>query len=130
MSNDLETPPAPGAMRLVSGIIADVQLLIAQQLALFRHEIRGEFVRAREAGAIVAGGLATALTGGLLLCGMLVHLLAWLAPACPLWGCYGIVGAPIVALGTVVCFVGMRKFRRFNAVTAEIDRNLKETVGG
>ena len=130
MSNDLETRPEAAVMELVSGIITDVQVLIKQQLALFRHEIKGEIGRARDAGFLVVGGLAIVLTGSVLLCGMLVHLLAWMAPDVPLWGCYGIVGTPIAALGAILCLMGIQKFRYFNTTTVEPSRDRKEKVDG
>jgi hypothetical protein len=131
MSNGLETRPETGVMELVSGIITDVHVLMRQQLALFQHEIKGEIGHAREAGSLVAIGLAIVVMGGVLLCGMLVHLLARMAPGLPLWGCYGIVGAPVAGLGGILCLVGIQKFKHFNnATTVEPARDLKEKVDG
>lgn len=130
MSNDLETRPEAGVMALVSGIITDVHVLVKQQVALFQYEMKGEIGHAREAGSLVAAGLAIVVVGGVLLCGMLVHLLALMAPALPLWGCYGIVGAPVAALGSVLCLVGIQRFRYFNTPTIEPTQDLKEKVDG
>jgi hypothetical protein len=130
MSNDLETRPEARAMELVSGIITDVQVLINQQLAIFRHEIKRDISHARDAGVLVAGGLAIVLTGGVLLCGMLVHLLAWTVPVLPLWACYGIVGAPIAVLGGVLCLVGIKKFGYVGTPTVEPALDLEENIDG
>lgn len=130
MSNDLETQPEAGAMKLVGGIITDVHVLINQRLALFQHEIKGEIGRARDAGSWVAVGLAIVAMGGVLLCGMLVYLLARMAPGLPLWGCFGIVGAPIVAFGGILCLIGIQKFKYFNIPIGEPAQVLKEKVDG
>ena len=126
MSSDLETRPEGDVVALVGGIITDVHALIEQQLALFQHEIKGQVSQAREAGSLVAAGLSVLVMGGVLLGGMLVHLLLWLAPALPLWGCYGIVGAPVAGLGGILCLVGIRKFKHFETPGVEPARKLKE----
>lgn len=130
MSDDLKRQPEPGVTELVSGIITDVHVLIRQQLALFQYQIKGEIGHAREAGSLVAVGLAIVVVGSIFLCGMLVHLLARLAPDLPLWGCYGIVGTPVTALGGVLCLVGIQRFRYFNAPTVEPIQDHKEKVDG
>ena len=111
MPDDLKTRTETGVMDLVSGIITDVHVLVNQQLALFQHEIKGEIGHAQEAGSLVGIGLAIVVVGGVLLCGMLVHLLARIAPGLPLWGCYGIVGAPVTTLGGILCLMGIQRFR-------------------
>jgi len=130
MSNDPETRPEAGVTELVSGIIRDVDVLIRQQVAFFRHEIKGEIGHALKGGSLVAVGLAIVVMGSVLFCGMLVHLLARMAPHLPLWGCYGIVGAPVAALGGILCLLGIQKFKRFNAPTVELAQDLEEKGDG
>ncbi len=130
MSNDLETRPDRGVMKLVSGIVTDVHVLTEQQLALFRHEIKGEIGHAQEAGSLVAVGLAILVMGSVLLCGMLVHLLAQTAPELPLWGCYGIVGTPIAVLGGILCVTGLQRFRYFKSPTLDTAPDLKRNIDG
>jgi len=128
MSNDPETRPEGGVVALMGGIITDVHMLIKQQLALFEHDIKGEVSHASEAGSLVAVGLSVIVMGGVLLGGMLVHFLAWVAPVLPLWGCYGIVGAPVAGLGAILCLVGIRKFKSFDTQSVEPAQELKEKV--
>lgn len=130
MPNDLETRQEAGVMDLVSGIITDVHVLVNQQLALFRHEIKGDIGHVQQAGSLLAAGLAIVILGGFLLCGMLVHLLAWMAPGLPLWGCYGIVGVPIAVLGGILSLAGMRRFKKFNIAAVEPAYDTKEIVDG
>ncbi|MFA6243713.1 MAG: phage holin family protein [Candidatus Hydrogenedentales bacterium] len=130
MSNDPKTPPESSVMELIGGIITDVHLLIRQQLALSRHEIKSELGHAQSAGYLMAIGLTIVAMGSVLLCGMLVHLLALMAPQLPLWGCYGIVGAPIAVLGAILCMVGIQRFGNFNTATVGLTHDLKEKLDG
>ncbi len=127
---DQETRPENGVMDLVHGILKDVHALTMQQLVLFRHEIKSEIGHAREAGSMVAFGSVIVVMGSLLLCGMLVHLLAQVAPSLPLWGCYGIVGTPIVLLGGIVCLVGIQRFKDLNTPGVQLAHSLKEKHDG
>ena len=130
MSNDLKTRPEPGVMDLLNGIITDIHVLVRQQMALFRIEIKDEIGHAREAGSLVAVGFAIVVMGGVLFCEMLVRLLAWMAPAVPLWGCYGIVGVPIIVLGGILCLAGIQKFGYFNTTIIEKPHEFKEKTDG
>ncbi len=128
MSNELETQPEAGVIALVGGVLTDVQVLIKQQLALFQHQIKRELSHALEPGVFVAIGLSAVVIGGVLLGGMLVHFLSWIAPVLPLWGYYGIVGIPVAALGGILCLVGIRKFKNFDIPSVEPAQELKEKV--
>lgn len=129
MSNVLKSEQ-DGVLHLVSGIITDVRMLIKQQLALFRHEIRGEIVDARKAGSLIAVGFTVVAIGVLLLCGMLVHLLAQLAPDLPLWACYGIVSAPIIVVGAILCLIGVQKFKHIDTAMVVSGQHFKEKFNG
>ena len=130
MPNDSTTRPEASVMTLIGGIVSDVNILIRQQLALSRHEIKREISHAQSAGYLVAVGLTIVAMGSVLLCGMLVHLLALMAPQLPLWGCYGIVGAPIAVFGAILCMVGIQRFGNFNTATVGLTRDLKEKLDG
>lgn len=130
MPNDPETRPEADVIELVRGIITDVQVLIRQQLALIQHDIRREIDCAVDAGSLVAVGMAIVVMGSGLLCMMLVHLLARMAPALPLWGCYGIVGTPIAVLGGILCLVGIQRLRHFNAPTVALTQDPRENIDG
>jgi hypothetical protein len=129
MFNNLEKPDA-GVMELVGGIITDVHLLTKQQLALFRHEMKGEIGHAREAGTLVAIGASVLIVGSILLCQMFVQLIAWIAPEIPLWGCYAIVGTPVAAIGGYVCMLGIQKFKKTNTATVELAHDRMEKADG
>ena len=130
MSNDLDKRPETGVIELVRGIITDLHMLTKQQLELLKHDIRSELDQVQEAGFLLAVGLAIVVVGKLLLCVMLVHLLASVAPSIPLWGCYGIIGAPVVALGGILCLLGIQKARPYTTPTADSAQYSKEKGDG
>jgi len=123
------TSPAngsPSVTELVSGIVGDVQDLGRQHLALFRHEVKEDFRKASDAAASLAIGLAVAQVGGILICLMLVHLLATLAPSLSLWGCYGIVGGVIVLIGSFAVMNGIHKFKSVESLSSETAEIMKD----
>lgn len=126
--NDLQTAPDVSVTQLVSGIIIDAKKLIKQQLALLRHEVKDDLRKAREAGLSLLWGSVIALVGSILLALMVIQLLSWSAPELPLWACYGIVGAPITALGGILYFAGIQKFKSFNPMPDQSVQALKETL--
>lgn len=130
MSNELETGPEAGVMTLFGGVITDVHRLITQQLALFRHEVQGDFNRVRAAGFLVAAGLVIVTVGGVTLCGMLALLAARIAPGLPLWAGYGAVGVPVSALGATLCLVGMQRLRDVSAASVAPAREPGENTDG
>jgi len=131
MAIELRNGPEPSVTSLVSGIIHDVQELMRQQLALFKEEITNDFHKAKEVAISVAISWALGLgavvvgTGMLLL--MLVHLLHW-ATQLPLWGCYGLVGAAALALGTGLLYAGKKKLETLHPLPEQSVQALKENV--
>src|SRR2546428_8916399 len=93
MIRELQTSPEPSVTGLVTGIVHDVQQLLQQQLALFKHEIKENVRKSKEAAVLMGLGIGIGSVGGLLLFFMLVYLLNWaFAGRLPLWVCYLIVG--------------------------------------
>lgn len=128
MASDLHTQEEFSVTSLLKGIVSDAQELIQQQLALFRAEIKDD-VR-KTVGiliAIVSGAFMVAV-GGALLCFMLVHLLNSVAPALPLWGCFGIVGGSVALIGGIVAYAAVARFKTFNPLPDESVQALKENV--
>jgi len=126
--NDLQTNSGPSLAQLVSGIASDVQELIKQQFALLRCEIREGSRRAAQAALLLAVGAGVLGLGVILLCFMLVHLLAWAAPALPLWVCYCIVGVMIGALGGALVYTGICRFRSAALAPDQSAEALKENL--
>jgi hypothetical protein len=105
MAEVLHSPPEPGIASLVSGIVSDGQRLVEQQLELLRREIGYEIRRVRNAAISMAIGAGITALGGLLLIGMVVHLLNAYTDL-PLWACYGIVGGALGAIGALLLYFG------------------------
>jgi putative superfamily III holin-X len=125
---DQQTDPDVSMTHLVSGILADAQKLIEQQLNLLRHEVKDELHKTMTAAMILMSGSVIVLVGGILLCFMLVELLAWTAPGIPIWGCYGIVGGSIMAFGGVLLFIAIQKLKSINPLLGESIQAFKETL--
>src|SRR5438309_2156387 len=102
------TNSEPSVTSLLSGIVTDAQELIKQQLLLFKHELKDDVTRTKEALPMLGAGAALAMTTLLLLGVTLSLLLYWLvnpAPGTgpehlPLWGCFAIF---TVVFGVVGC---------------------------
>ena len=92
MRNDtLNGSASPSMTTLVSGILTDVQELMAQQTRLLRLEIRDDLRKARSGAIYLGVGVGIAAVGGLLLCVALPLLLSALTNW-PEWVCFGIFG--------------------------------------
>jgi hypothetical protein len=135
MATDVLSPPEPFAAApersvttLVSGIIADAQNLIQQQLAMFRQEIRDDLRKSRDAALAMGVGIGITLIGSALLLIMLPLLLNWAAPELPLWACFGIVGGVLTALGGILVYAGVKKFESFNPLSEKSIEAFKENL--
>lgn len=127
MANDLRMGFEPSMTSLVSGIIADVQDLVRQQLALFREEVKGDVANAKEAAVSLALAGGVGLIGVGLLVLSLVHLLHW-ATALPLWGCYGTLAAAFLGVGSVLYFTAKKKLESSSLLPRESAQEFKESV--
>jgi len=128
MATDLRTEQEPTVTSLVSGILHDLQELLEQQLALFRHEVAADVKRTKEAALSLVLGLTIGFVGVGLLCFMLVYLLQWAAPSLPLWGCFGIVGGVFTLVGGALTLLGKNQFESFNPLPDESAQALKENI--
>jgi hypothetical protein len=128
MATNLQTGPEPGVAALASGIIHDFQELVKQQLDLFRHEIKADVRKAREASTSLAVGAGMAALGGLLMCFGIVHLLSWLMPTLPLWGSFLIVGGLLGVPGGCLSYYACQQFRASNLLPEESAEALKENL--
>ena len=112
MADRIQTSSEPTVTSLLSGIVNDAQELIKQQLQLFKHELKDDMVRAREALPSLGVGVTFAVAALFLLGLTLAHLLYWAVnPASgvgpehlPLWGCYAIVTVVFGVVGLVMLY--------------------------
>jgi len=128
MRTEVHNGSSPTVTALVSGILADVQQLLNQQMQLLRLEVREDLRKARTGAMFLGVGLGITAIGGLLLCMMLPHLLFWATNGViPLWACYGIFGVVFLFVGGGAAYVAVKKFQDA-ASLPETTTSLKENV--
>jgi hypothetical protein len=128
MRNDvLNGSSAPSMTTLVSGILTDVQQLMAQQTQLLRLEIREDLRKARAGAIFLGAGLGVTAVGGLLLCVTLPLLLHNIAPVLPLWACFGIFAVLFLFGGGGASYAAYKKFQAA-ASLSESKAALKENI--
>lgn len=113
---------------LVNGLIDDVQTLFRQELKLVKTEVQQDLKVAKEAAIEFGLGTALASLAMLLLALTLVHLLAWMAPTIPLWGCYGIITLLFGAGAAFAISKGANTVDKADFVPHETIRSMKENA--
>lgn len=98
----------PSLVSLVGGIANDAKELLRQEVALAKLEVQYELRKAKTKAIALGTGIGVCTLGGVFLLLMLVHVLVAFTSV-PLWGCYGIVGGPLVVLGGVLLVTGKTK---------------------
>jgi hypothetical protein len=136
MANEVQAPPEEaGVASLMRGIINDIGDLIRHEIRFARTEFREDLRKTRQAATVLTLGVGTAVIGAVLLALMLVYLINWLSlPAgtttegIPLWGCFGIVSAVFLVIGSVVAYMGCEMFKSFNPLPDKTAQTIKENV--
>jgi hypothetical protein len=136
MANELQAPPDEASVAsLMRGIIDDIGSLVRQEIRFARTEIREDLRKTKQATAVLASGTIIAIIGAFLFALMLVYLIQWLSlPAgtttegIPLWGCFGIVSAVFLGVGSIVAFAGCEMFKQFNPLPDKTAQTVKENV--
>jgi protein-S-isoprenylcysteine O-methyltransferase Ste14 len=113
--------------QLISGIVGDAQVLVRQEIALARQEIREEIDNAKQAGiklGVAAGVLAV---GGLLLILALAQgvaaLFSW-----PTWAGYGLVGLVLAIAGYILLSAAQRQIKEVHPIPEKTVETMKENV--
>jgi len=128
MATDLGSAGQPSLTVLLKEILNDIQDLFRQQLVMFKTEIKSDIRKTGQVAALMAAGMGGIAVGGMFFLIMLPLLLNWLVPTIPLWGCFGIVGAVVLAVGGVLVFVGIRRFKSFDPLPTQSVEALKENL--
>jgi len=119
----------PSVVKLVGGIIEDIQELFKAELELFQAEFQDDLRRTKEAGILLVGGALILLLGGIFLGLMCVHLLNDLAEL-PMWASFCIVGGTLAVIGVSLSLWGQKKFASFNPLPDKSVAALKEAIHG
>ena len=111
---------------LIRSVLDDTRVLIREELALARAEIREEVSTVKSAAAAFAGALLTAAIGAILLAvtigGAIAYFLNW-----PAWAGYGIVAVLLLAAGYLLVRYGRDRLGRIRALpqtTATVKENV------
>jgi uncharacterized membrane protein YqjE len=123
------TGPEPTVTSLLTGIVNDAQELIKQQLQLFKHELREDMNRTREALPAVGLGVTVAVAAVFLLGMTIAHLLNWAfgQDHLPLWICYAIVTVLFGVVGGALLYFAKSKFESL-PISREAARATEENV--
>jgi uncharacterized membrane protein YgdD (TMEM256/DUF423 family) len=126
MGNQLHAEPDTSLSGQVSGIVSDAQELMNHQLALFRHELREDVRKAKEAAASLALGLGVTAIGCLFVSTMLVFLLQ--KTGLELWACFGILGGTLFVIGLVLTYLAKKEAETINPLEGKSAKALEENV--
>jgi Putative Actinobacterial Holin-X, holin superfamily III len=117
----------PSVTELLTGLVNDAKVLLQQEVALAKHELRAELRQIILAMMSLGIGGGIAAIGGFLLILMLVHLLQALT-ALPLWACYGIVGGLFAMVGGVLLVLGKQKLAHMHLVPQDTVETMQENA--
>jgi sterol desaturase/sphingolipid hydroxylase (fatty acid hydroxylase superfamily) len=112
---------------LLAGIVNDVQELLKQQLALFKHELRRDVERTKEVALSLSVAVPLLLLGGFMLGMMLVALLHEVA-GLPWWGSFGIIGGAMFLIGVGLALLARQRMEEFKPVSDPAAEALKENL--
>lgn len=128
MAVDLHDEQQQSVTTLVTGILRDAQELVKQQFELLKCEVRDEARKAKAALHLLAAAAGVMLVAAVLL-GLAGSLaLQAAAPDLPLWACFAIVGAAVLALGGGLYFAGLGQLNAVNPLPERSGEALKENV--
>jgi hypothetical protein len=120
-------PDAQSVTGLVSGIVADAQELLKQQVALVRAEIKADLRRLIRALVLLAIGSMAAVPAVILLCNAVVFALHDFG-GLPLWAGYGIFGGVLAVFSAGFLSIGVQRFRSINGMPDQSVEAFKENV--
>lgn len=112
---------------LIGAVLHDTATLASQHADLLRAELRADLAEAGLAAASVGAGAGLTAAAGVLGSLMLVHKLHD-ATRIPLWGCYGLVGGALGALGAGLIASGVRRAAALDLVPRQTAAALREDL--
>lgn len=117
----------PSLASLLSGIVGDAQVLVRQEIALARQEIREEISNAKDAGITLAIAGGVLAVGGLLLVLTLAQALAYFLHW-PVWAGYGVVGIVLAIVGYILLSSAQKRMKQINPMPEKTVETMKENV--
>jgi hypothetical protein len=124
-----DTAAAPSMTGLVSGIVADAQALMRQELALARVEFKQEMAKTRDAAIWIGVGAGVAAYSVIMLSFALVFFLNWITDGVlHLWGCFAIVGGCGLVAAIILFVFGKHRAEDIHLVPPQTAETLQENV--
>jgi len=125
----VDTATGPSMTALVSGIVADAQVLMRQELQLAKVEMKQELTKARDMAISFAAGAGIAVWSVILLSFAVVFFLNWITNgAIPVWGCFAIVGGAMLAAAIILLLFGKSRAESINLVPPQTAETMQENV--
>lgn len=112
---------------LVGAVARDAERLLGQHVDLLRSELRAGLRQAPAALVSIGAGAGLVAAGGILGSLMIVHALHQ-STRIPLWGCYGLVGGLMAAVGGELVLAGTRRAAELPIVPRETVAALREDI--
>lgn len=112
---------------LFSGILADVQTLVKQQVGLIRAEFLEDLRRTKQVAQCLAIGAIFLVVGTIMMMVAGVHLVQYLTQW-PEWAAWASVGGAAILLGAISVFVGSRILTKYNPLPDKSFHALQENV--
>jgi hypothetical protein len=114
---------------LVTGIIADTQALIRQEMQLAKVEMKQELGKTRDAALSFAIGAGFLVLGFVLLSLAVIILLPWITNgAIPLWGSFAIFGGVLFLIGAILLYIAYSRATTIHLVPQQTAQTLQENV--
>jgi hypothetical protein len=117
----------PTAGSLLRGIVADLQRLVRQEIALARQETLEELGKVKGALLTTSIAVSVIVVGGALLvlaaAGGLADLLDW-----PVWAGQALVGALFALIGGVLASVASRRRQQIHPIPEKTVHTVKENA--
>jgi FtsH-binding integral membrane protein len=126
MANEVHPTTEPSVSSLVTGITADLQQLIRQQVTLVRQEIQEDIQKSKEGTVAFALGAGATIISVILIAFTVAYALA--TTSLPLWACFAITTGIFVILSAVLIFAGKKKFDAIHPLHDQAIQGLRETL--
>jgi Putative Actinobacterial Holin-X, holin superfamily III len=117
----------PSLAALIGSIINDAKDLLLHEFTMAKLEVQDELNKTKTAAISLGVGAGIAAVGSILLILMLVHLLQAFTDI-PLWGCYGIIGALLLALGIGLLLTGKKTAQEIDVIPQQTVDTIKENA--
>ena len=127
MSHDVISAELHDLAGLVGSVVRDAERLVGQHLDLLRSELRHGVRETPAVLATIGAGAGLIAASGVLGSFMLVHGLHK-STRLPLWGCYGLVGGVMAAVGGGLVAAGTRRAAAISLVPRETIAAISEDI--